>query len=244
MVEHRDAELRRQSSEGVVGDFGFGTGDGFEEGRFAGVWESDEADFGDDFEFQDELFGFAWLAWACGSWCLVDGVFEVFVSVAAFAAFGDDEGVVWSEVDDDFAGGFIVDDGACWDADDSIVGVCSGALFGASHIAWFGFPFVDASEVDEGVESFVDGEDDVAAFSAVAAVGSAFGHTFGSFEGDFAISAVAGGDLYSCAINKHGEEGYGGFGDKARFAAEVWAIIERIWVEMRDENQAVGYGGR
>ena len=168
----------------------------------------------------------------------------MFVSVAAFATFGDDEGVSGAEVDDDFACVFVVDDGACGDADDAVVCVGAGALFGAAHVTWFGFPFVDASEVDEGVESFVDGEDDVATFSAVAAVGSAFGHTFGSFEGDFAVSAVAGGDLYSCAINKHGEEGYGRFGDKARFMGEVRAIIGRICVVVGQESQAVGRAGR
>ena len=210
MIQHRDPELWGEGGEGVVGDLGFSSRHGFEECGLPGVGESDESDFRDDLELEDELFGLAWFTWGCGSWCLVDGVFEVFVPEPASSAVCDDEGVAWSEVDDLLSGDFVMDDGACRDADDAVFRVGAGALFGTTHVAGLCFPFVDATEIDEGVETFVDAEDDVAAFASVAAVGSAFGHPFGSFEGDFAVSAVAGGDLNSCAINKHGKEGYVG----------------------------------
>ena len=168
----------------------------------------------------------------------------MFVSETAAATFGDDEGVAGSHVDEDFAGEFVVDDGARGDADGSVVGVLTGALGRAAHVAGLGFPFVDASEVDEGVETFVDGEDDVATFASVAAVGAALGHTFGSFEGDFAVTAVAGGDLNSCAINEHGEEGYERLRPQARFMGGVRVIIRRICEYKGQENQAWGGAGR
>lgn len=168
----------------------------------------------------------------------------MFVAVAALAAFGDDEGVARSEVDEDFAGVFVVDDGARGDADDAVIGIGTGALFGAAHVARECFPFIDASEVDEGVEPFVDFEDDVAALASVAAVGAALWHTFGSFEGDFAVAAVAGGDLNSCAINEHGEEGYGGAVALARKWGWSGGIIGRICADRGCENQAGGESGR
>ena len=164
---------------------------------------------------------FAGFAGACGAWGLVDGVFEMLVSESAFAAFGDDDRLARAQVCELLAGVFIHDDGACGYADDAIGSVCSGALFAPAAIAVLGFPIVDASEIDQGIEPFVYGEDDVAAFSAVAAVGSTFGYTFGSFEGYFTVTAVAGGDLNSCAIYEHSGDRSSLWGDGGEECAEV-----------------------
>ena len=49
-----DAELRLERGEGVVGDLGPGRGDRAEQRALAGVGHADEADVGDELQFQPE----------------------------------------------------------------------------------------------------------------------------------------------------------------------------------------------
>ncbi len=48
-----DAELRMQRREGIIGDLRLGGGDRGEEGRFAGIGQTDEAGVGDQFQDAD-----------------------------------------------------------------------------------------------------------------------------------------------------------------------------------------------
>ncbi len=99
--EFDDPDLGGEGGEGVGGDFGAGLGDGGEEGGFSGVGVADEADIGNEAEFEEEgalLAGFAGLGKAGG---LADGVGEVAVSESAAAAFAEDESLaVFGQVGD------------------------------------------------------------------------------------------------------------------------------------------------
>ncbi len=134
---------------------------------------------------------------------LVGGGLEAFVAVAARAALGDDDGLAGADVGQDFAVFFVDDHRAGGDADDPVIGVGTGALLGAAGLAVLGGPLVDAAEVDQGVETLVGGQDDIAALAAVTAVGTALGDVFGALERQLAVAALAGPDHDACAVYKH-----------------------------------------
>ena len=52
LADGDDAEIGLEGGEGIVGDFGFGGGDAGDEGGLAGVGIADEADVGEELEFE------------------------------------------------------------------------------------------------------------------------------------------------------------------------------------------------
>ncbi len=99
--------------------------------------------------------------------------------------------VVFGEVADHLSGVGVKNFGAAGDEDDPIFARGSGAVFDAAFGPVFAFDDALVAEVEEGLKIDVGFEDDVAASSAVAAVGSACGDVFFPSEGNHAIAAVA-----------------------------------------------------
>ena len=204
-IELDDAELRLERGEGVVGDLRPGGGDGAEQGALAGVGHADEADIGDEFEFELEA---ALLAFGAGLGVargLVGGGWEVPVAAAALAAAGDDDalaGLVEVGQEDAVLG--VVDERAGRDGDDEVLAVLAVHLLAHGRLAALGVPVVLAGEIEEGVFVRVGEEDDAAAVAAVAAIGAALGDVLFAAERDAARAAVTGLYVDLGFVNKHG----------------------------------------
>src|SRR5579862_1842552 len=124
-----DSEVGLEGSERVVGDFGASGGDARDERGLAGVWEADEANIGEQFEFEAVgalLAGAAQLVFARS---LVRAGGKVLVAASATAAFGNDDLLIWVlEIVDELAGLLIVEAGADGDLEDDGAAVLPGAV--------------------------------------------------------------------------------------------------------------------
>ena len=85
-----DAELRMQGREGIVGDLRLGGGDRGEEGRFAGVGQTDEAGVGDELQPQPDRALLARLAGIGAARRLIGRRLEMRIAETAIAAAPDD----------------------------------------------------------------------------------------------------------------------------------------------------------
>ena len=88
-VEVADPQIRVLGGERIVGDLRSGAAQAGQQGRFAGIGQTDHADVGDQFEFQDKpafLAGMSSFVFARG---LIGGRHEGEVAFAALAAAGD-----------------------------------------------------------------------------------------------------------------------------------------------------------
>ena len=62
-----DAEVRDECGEWVVGDLGLRGADHGDQRRLAGIWQTDDADVGDEFELDEQVALLAWVARLCES---------------------------------------------------------------------------------------------------------------------------------------------------------------------------------
>ena len=187
------AEIGLEGGEGVVGDFGLGGGDARDERGLAGVGIADQADVGEQLQFEAIAALLAGAAEFVLARSLVGAGGEVLVAAAAAAAFGDDEALVGLlEVVDQLAGFLIVKRGADRDLQDDGMAVEAGAVGAHAVLAALRLVLGVVAEVDERVVALAGFHDDVAAAAAVAAGGAAAGHELLAPEGHAAVAAVAG----------------------------------------------------
>ena len=101
-----DADLRVQRGEGIRRDLGPGAGNGGQQGGFAGVGITDQADLGHDAQLEQEVAFVARLARLGEARGLARGGGEVAVAQAAASAFAQDEALaVLGQVGDQLAFG-------------------------------------------------------------------------------------------------------------------------------------------
>ena len=74
------SEVRFESGECIIGDLRFGCSDGCQQGGFARIGETYQADIGQKFEFQDEPTFLSFLSWLGISRSLVCRCLEIVVS--------------------------------------------------------------------------------------------------------------------------------------------------------------------
>ncbi len=90
VIDFDHAKIWDKGCEGVVGDLRADGGDGGDEAGFADVGEADNADVGEELQFELDARGFAGVAVFRKAGSLVGGGGEVRVAATAFAAAGDD----------------------------------------------------------------------------------------------------------------------------------------------------------
>ncbi len=199
-----DAELRLKGGEGVVGDFRAGGGNARDEGGFADVGITHEADVGEDAEFQTVsafFTGAAELVFARG---LMGGGSEVLVAAPAATAASDNEALVGAgEVVDELAGVSVEEHGADGNFEDGVFAVAAGAVGAHAVLAALGAVLGIEAEVDEGVVALAGFEDNVTAVTAVAAGGSAAGNELFAAKSHATITPVTGFDANFGLIDKH-----------------------------------------
>ena len=198
------AEVGFEGGERVVGNLGPRGGDAGDERGFAGVGVADQADIGQQFQFEaiEALFaGPAEFVFARG---LVNRGGKVLVPASAASALGDDDALVrLLEVVDQLAGFLVVKGCADRDLQDDGVAVQAGAVGAQAVFAALALVLRVIAEMDQRVVALRTDHDDIAATAAVAARGTAAGHELLAPEGHAAVAAVAGFDANFCFINEH-----------------------------------------
>ena len=186
--------------------------------------KSDQADVGEQLQFEAEDALFAGTSVFVLARGLVGGRREVGVAAAAASAVGDDDALVGAgEVRRLFAGLVVVDDGADGDFQDDVDAFAAGFVGAFAVASALGFVFGIEAEVDERVVALAGFHDDVAALAAVAAGRAAAGDELLAAEGQAAVAAVAGFDS-DC-----------GFVDEHR-----WLLVVGGWREVCRRSSAVG----
>ncbi len=203
-VQFHDAKLRVERGERIIGHLGPGGGDGSQQRALAGVGHADEADVGDELQFQAQsplLALGSRLGVARG---LIGGAFEMPVAASAFAAAGDDHAFFRRiEIGQEQLMIRVENQSAGRDVNDQIVAAESGHFFAHAGLAAFGLPMMPAGEIEQGILIRIGDENDAAAVAAVAAVGAALGDVFLAPEGDASVPAVAGFNLNDGFIDEH-----------------------------------------
>jgi hypothetical protein len=117
---------------------------------------------------------------------------------------GHDEMVVGGgEVMEHFAGFGVIDDGADGDREIDAMAVATLAIAAFAVAAALARVFGVVAEVEQGVVVCGGVERDVAAASAIAAAGAAFGDVLFAAEGEAAVAAVAGFDFNEYFVYEH-----------------------------------------
>ena len=193
--------------ERIIGDLGTRRRDARDQRALAGVGIADQADIGQQLQLQAQVALFAGLAFFMLARRLMDRGCEARVAAsAATAASNDDTLVGMREVVHQFAGDFVVDDGADRNLQDDALALAAGLVGAFAVTAALGLVFGIEAEVHQRVVALAGFHDDVAAVPAVAARGPAARHEFLATEGHAAVAAVAGLDSNFGFVNEHGKE--------------------------------------
>ena len=186
-----DAEIGLDGGERVGGDLGVCAGERREQRRLAGVRQPDQSDVGEELQGEREPELFAVEADLGELRRLARGALETDVAAAALAAARDQQALTLGHEVTQHAAVGVEHFGAHRHLDLQH-GAVGAALVGAAALAAVGgAEMVLVAEVAEVVKLARGHEDDVAARSAVAAVGSALGHVLLAAEAHGAVAAAA-----------------------------------------------------
>ncbi len=198
-----DAQIGIQGGKRIVGHFGTRGTDGADQGTLAGVGHAEQADIGEEAQFQAQLAFFAVAAQLMLPRCPVGAGFVPHITVTAAAALGDQQGVaVVAQITQEFVGVVVIDQGADGDGDGQIAPAPPRHLPAGPPMSVFGPKAALVAEVDEGIEAALGDQRDVSAAPAIAPIGSAEGDEFLAAEADRAVAAVAGADGDAHFINE------------------------------------------
>ena len=199
-----DPEVGDEGREGVVGDLGAGGAHGGDEGGLAGAGVAHQGDVGNGLELQGDVLGLTGLSQEVEAGGLSLGGGQGEVAASAGAALGDDDaGALPHEVGDDLTAR-VLDDGALGNGQDEVLAVSTAAPVPHAGGAVAG-PLVRGAVVaQQGRHPGVDGQDDVTAMTAVAAVGPGQGLELLTVHGGATVAAVAAGHVEDHSVNEAG----------------------------------------
>ena len=146
------AEIWFERGEGVVGDFGPGSGEARDERGFADVGIANESGIGEEAKLKAVVAFFAGAAEFVLARCLMGAGGEVLITTASAAALGDDDGFVGvGEVVDEFSGVVVEEEGADGDFESRVLAGLAGAVGAEAVSATLSFVLGVETEVDERV---------------------------------------------------------------------------------------------
>src|SRR5690606_26731206 len=212
------AQVRVKGGERIVRDLRRRRRDRADEGALAGVREAQQADVGQQLQFELEQALLALLARRRLPRRAVGRALEVHVAQAALAAARDQQALaVAGEVADHLVGVDVDHHRAYRDGDDLVLAALAVHLAAHAVLAALGLELALVAEVDQGVEVLVGQQPDVAALAAVAAVRPAQRDELLAPEAHAAVAAVAGSDgdfsfvdqLHGAGTRGMGNEGSG-----------------------------------
>ena len=198
-----DAQVGLQRGEGIVGNLRLGGRHGGEQGRFACVGEAHQTYVGQQFQFQDDGHFLHRLAWLCEARCLSRSGAEVPVAQSAASAFQQNDLLpVLGDVAQVFARLGVVGHGAAGHFYHLVLAILAEAAVLRAAFAVSGQHVSLVLEVQQRPVVAVAAQDDVAAASAVAAVGSALGHVLGAVHVCGTPAALARAAVYLHVVNE------------------------------------------
>ncbi|CAM5441884.1 hypothetical protein SALBM217S_07203 [Streptomyces griseoloalbus] len=172
--------------------------------RLAGAGVAHEGHVGDGLELQDDVAQVARLAEQREAGGLAPRRGEGGVAEAAAAALGGDVGgAVADEVGEDVAR-LVEHHGAVRHGQDEVLPVLAGAVAALAGLAVGGLAVRRVVVVEQGGHGLVDGEDHIAAASAVAPVGAAERLELLAMDGGTAVTSVTRGDMQLDAVHEGG----------------------------------------
>lgn len=204
-ADGHDAQVRFQRGEGIVCDFGAGSGDARDKGRLAGVGIADKASIGQQLQLQPNVAFLAGSAKLVLARRLMGGCGEMLVAAAAAAATGEHDPLIRAlKVVDLLPGVLVIDDGADRNLEHDIFAVPAGTVGAFAVTAPLCLVLRVIAKMDQSVVALAGLKHHVATATAVASGGSTARHKLFPTKGHAAIAAIAGLDLDSCLIDKHG----------------------------------------
>ena len=204
VIQSCDAEVWRQRGEGIVGDLGTRARESREEGRLSGVRQAREADVREQLELEIDLSALALTAVLRDPRRAPRAGRETRVALPCRSAAREDDLVARrDEVRDGFAGGPVDDERARWDGQHTIRPGATGPVPSATRLSRLGLDLLGEAKIGERPELGIDTKHDVAASTAVAAIGAAARHVGLAAERDHTSTAVAGLQDDPRAIDEH-----------------------------------------
>jgi len=127
------------------------------------------------------------------------------VAPTALAAVAENERLAVGHIHNDLTGGGVAHHGSGRHGQNGILGGFAVEFCLHPVAAVFRHEFAAVLVIQQSIRALVDGKDDVAAATAVAAVRSAVGHIFFAAEGHTAVAAVARLAINLYIINQHND---------------------------------------
>ena len=202
-VDVHDAEARMQRGEGIIGDFRTRGGDRGEEGRFARVRQADEAGVGDQLQPKNDIALLAILAGIGAARRAIGRGGEMQIAETAIAALADDDALAdLSEIGDQGLAIHFEDLGALGHFQHGVGATAAMTVLAHAMSAGLGLEMLLVTKVDQRVQAFDAFSHDIAAASAVAAVGTAELDEFLTPERHATGAAVAGAHVNLGLVEK------------------------------------------
>src|SRR5687767_6074113 len=203
VIRTHNTEVRDERCEGIVGDLWFRGADHRDQRRLAGIRQSDDPDVGDEFQLDEQLALFALLARLGKARRLAGRRGEVLIPLPAAPPFRHhDRMAVLDEIDKDFTGGLIANDGADRQLDGDVRPGFAGAVRSHPVLAATCLPLKPELEVVEGVEAFGSDDENRPACPAIPTRGTTLRDELLAAESNAAAPAVAGFDPNGGLVDK------------------------------------------
>ena len=187
----------------VVGNLGFGFAYHRNQGGFAHIGEAQQPYVCQQFQFQLYFKTLPGGAAFGKAGRLTGGSGKMAVAPAAATAFGNHKGFFPRNVCQQSTAFHIFDQRAVGNQNYQILTVFAKALTGRAVLSVFGSVFPLVAKIRQSRQIGVGFEHNVAAFTAVAAIGTACRYIFFAAKRNAAVAAVACFDFDFCHINKH-----------------------------------------
>ena len=198
-----DTEVGRQGGKGVMGYFGFGSGNTADEGGFSGIGQTDKAHIRNQLqiEFNFEcLTRFTRLGKTGGA---VGGCFKPGITETASTTIGNNDFFARSrKILDELAGLNIADQGSCGNFNNQIFAGFAGFVFSQTASSILGFQEFLISEIIEGTLARRCHHNDVTAPASISAIRTAARYVPFPSETYTTAPTFAGLDGYHRFINE------------------------------------------
>ena len=173
VADSDDSQVRVLRGEGVIRDLGCRPRKPTEECRLARVRFSNQADVGDDFQFENDVTFFARFSRPEFARGTIRGGHEPSVSFAPFARFGnDDPFTMFGQIFEHVTAGRIANNGTGRYANDFFFAHSARFERRLTGMPVFGMPVANADQMHEAADVFVRLNDDVPTTTAITTIGT------------------------------------------------------------------------
>ena len=207
LAQQDHAEIGLERGEGIIRDLGPGSADARDQRALAHVGIADQADIGQQLEFEAKEALFAAAAQLVLARRLMGGGGEASVAASAAPAASDDDALIGAgKIVQALAGSVVIKDGADGDFEHDVVAFASALIAAFTVASALGLVFRVEAEMHQRVVALAGFHVNVAAAPAIAAGRAAARNELFAAKGDASVAAVAGFYADSGFINEHGRK--------------------------------------